>query len=67
MSEINEKLNLTVEDWQKFKELFSKYCGQEINKGHCPDGSCSTCPVNAAYSEIFSECEDEADNDDEEE
>lgn len=48
-----EAFKVSEEELQQFKELFSKYCRQEINKGHCDDGSCELCPVNAAYDEIF--------------
>lgn len=44
---------LTPEEKAKFKELFSKYCRQEINKGHCIGDTCEWCPINKAYDEIF--------------
>lgn len=46
-----------------FKELFSKYCRQEINKGHCEYG-CDLCPVNSAYDEIFYKFNDDEEEDD---
>lgn len=58
---------MTNEEKQTFKELFSKYCRQEMNKGHCTGDTCEWCPINKAYDEIFylfaddedEECEDE--------
>ncbi len=44
---------MSEEDITQFKELFSKYCRQEINAGHCTDDSCELCPINRAYEEIF--------------
>lgn len=41
------------EGLQQFKEMFQKYCQQEIQKGHCADDSCALCPINTAYDEIF--------------
>lgn len=36
-----------------FKVLFSRYCREEVNEGHCNDGDCEFCPVNQAYERIF--------------
>ena len=47
---------------QAFKELFSKYCRQEINKGHCEEDCCDICPVNNAYDEIFNRFADKDDD-----
>ena len=44
---------MTGQEMQTFKELFSKYCRQEINKGHCEADSCDICSINNAYEEIF--------------
>ena len=44
---------MTEQEKQTFRELFSKYCRQEINKGHCDADVCEWCPVNKAYDEIF--------------
>ena len=49
---------MTKEDIQEFKLLFSKYCRQEINQGKCEADTCSFCPVNKAYDEIFKDTED---------
>lgn len=46
-----------------FRELFSKYCRQEINKGHCDSDGCEFCPVNSAYDEIFNRFSDEEESD----
>lgn len=37
----------------EFKTLFSEYCRNEINAGHCDDGDCEFCVVNTAYERIF--------------
>lgn len=55
---------MTEEELQLFKELFSKYCRQEISKGHCTDDSCELCPVNSAYDEIFYKFADEPEDED---
>lgn len=44
---------MTEQEKQTFKELFSKYCRQEMNKGHCTGDTCEWCPINKAYDEIF--------------
>lgn len=49
---------MTNEDRKKFKELFSQYCQEELNKGHCSDGDCAFCPINRAYQEIFPDVEE---------
>ena len=55
---------MTEEELQLFKELFSKYCRKEINKGHCAEDSCELCPVNAAYDEIFHKFANEPEDED---
>ena len=45
-------------DIQEFKNLFSEYCRNEVNQGHCDKGDCTFCPVNEAYERIFHESED---------
>lgn len=57
---------LTPDEKAEFKKLFSKYCRQEIDKGHCSDNECELCPINKAYDEIFYLFNDE-ENDDYEE
>ena len=44
---------MSKEEMQVFSKLFSKYCRQEINRGHCEPDCCDFCPVNSAYDEIF--------------
>lgn len=56
---------LTAEEKATFKMLFSKYCRQEVNKGHCTGDTCEWCPINKAYDEIFYLFNDE-DEDEEE-
>ena len=46
-----------------FRELFSKYCRQEINKGHCESDGCEFCSVNSAYDEIFNRFSDDEEDD----
>ena len=61
---------LTPAEKQTFKELFSKYCRQEMNKGHCTGSECEWCPINKAYDEIFylfADDEDEEIEDDDDE
>ena len=50
---------MNKEEMHAFRELFSKYCRQEINKGHCEADSCDICPVNSAYDEIFNRFADD--------
>ena len=50
---------MTAEEKSTFKELFGKYCRQEVNKGHCEADTCEWCPINKAYDEIFYEFEDD--------
>lgn len=53
---------MTEQEVQIFKELFGKYCQQEMDEGHCE--TCEGCLVNNAYMEIFDKyanCEDDAD------
>lgn len=52
---------MNEEELQQFKEMFQKYCQQEIQKGHCADDSCALCPINAAYDEIFRRFADDPD------
>lgn len=48
--------------------LFSQYCRQEINRGHCEPDCCDLCPVNSAYDEIFNRfTDDEEDSNDDDE
>lgn len=54
---------MNKEDMQAFRELFSKYCRQEINKGHCEADCCDICPVNGAYDEIFNRFADDEEDD----
>lgn len=56
---------MNKEEMQAFRELFSKYCRQEINKRHCEADSCDICPVNSAYDEIFNRFADDEGDDDE--
>lgn len=37
----------------EFKKLFSDYCREQENEGHCTDGDCQWCCVNHAYEKIF--------------
>lgn len=53
---------MTYKETVMLKELFSKYCRGEINKGYCNDGDCEFCAVNKAYDMIF-----HSSNEDEEE
>ena len=55
---------MTEKELRLFKELFSKYCRHEINKGHCVEDSCELCPVNSAYDEIFHKFADEQEDED---
>lgn len=51
-----------------FSKLFSQYCRQEINRGHCEPDCCDFCPVNSAYDEIFNRfTDDEEDSNDDDE
>ena len=38
---------MNKQEMQAFRELFSKYCRQEINKGHCESDGCEFCSVNS--------------------
>lgn len=44
---------MNKQEMQAFRELFSKYCRQEINKGHCESDGCEFCSVNSAYGEFI--------------
>ena len=46
-------------DKELFKQMFSEYCRNEVNAGHCDDGDCQWCAVNMAWDKIF--CCDEED------
>ena len=59
--------NLTENEIQRFKELFSKFCRGEINEGHCEDDECGFCPIGNAYTAIFVACEDDEDECEDEE
>lgn len=50
---------MTAQEKQTFKELFSKYCRQEINAGHCDADGCEWCPIDKAYDEIFNRFTDD--------
>ena len=50
---------MSKEDMQMFSKLFSQYCRQEINRGHCEPDCCDLCPVNSAYDEIFNRFTDD--------
>ena len=54
---------MTEKELRTFKKLFSKYCRQEISKGHCEEDCCDICPVNNAYDEIFNRFADDKDDD----
>lgn len=43
---------MNKQEMQAFRELFSKYCRQEINKGHCESDGCEFCSVNSAYDDM---------------
>lgn len=59
---------MSKEEMQVFSKLFSKYCRQEINRGHCEPDCCDFCPVNSAYDEIFNRfTDDEEDSNDDDE
>lgn len=36
---------MNKQEMQAFRELFSKYCRQEINKGHCESDGCEFCSL----------------------
>ncbi len=44
---------MSEQEIQQFKSLFSMYCRQEVNAGHCQSDTCEWCPVNQAYEKIF--------------
>ncbi len=59
---------MSKEEMQVFSKLFSQYCRQEINRGHCEPDCCDFCPVNSAYDEIFNRfTDDEGDSNDDDE
>lgn len=52
---------MSKEEMQVFSKLFSQYCRQEINRGHCE-------PDCSAYDEIFNRfTDDEEDSNDDDE
>lgn len=59
---------LSEKEISEFKKLFSEYCRDKINAGHCDDGDCEFCAVNSAYEKIFpaTELDDEECEEDEE-
>ena len=57
---------MTEKEKETFKELFGKYCRQEINKGHCDGVECNWCPIDKAYNEIFYLFNEDAEEDDDE-
>ena len=54
---------MNKQEMQAFRELFSKYYRQEINKGHCESDGCEFCSVNSAYDEIFNRFSDDEEDD----
>lgn len=59
---------MSKEEMQVFSKLFSQYCRQEINRGHCEPDCCDLCPINSAYDEIFNRfTDDEEDSNDDDE
>lgn len=54
---------MNKQEMQAFRELFSKYCRQEINKGHCESDGCEFCSVNSTYDEIFNRFSDDEEDD----
>ena len=50
---------MTTEEKVTFKDLFRKYCRQEINKGYCDADNCEFCPIDKAYEEIFDKSNDD--------
>ena len=56
-------LMMNKQEMLAFRELFSKYCRQEINKGHCESDGCEFCSVNSAYDEIFNRFSDDEEDD----
>jgi hypothetical protein len=54
---------MNKQEMQAFRELFSKYCRQEINKGHCESDGCEFCSVDSAYDEIFNRFSDDEEDD----
>lgn len=52
---------MTNENKNNFKQLFSQYCQEELDRGHCSDGDCAFCPINRAYQEIFPDGDGEID------
>jgi hypothetical protein len=53
---------MTPENKAMFKSLFSVYCRDEINKGHCRgEDECAMCIINDTYEIIFNEIEAEDD------
>lgn len=56
-SDLDERGEFTIsmmskEEMQVFSKLFSQYCRQEINRGHCEPDCCDLCPINSAYGVI---------------
>lgn len=58
---LSEKMS--KEEMQMFRNLFNKYCKQEISIGHCETGSCDSCSINNAYDEIFNYFADQEEDD----
>ena len=56
---------ITEKEKEIFKELFGKYCRQEINKCHCSGDECNWCPIDKAYNEIFYRLNDCMEDDEE--
>lgn len=43
---------MTNVEVKEFKEMFGKYCRDQINKGNCTGDTCEWCPIQAAYDEV---------------
>ena len=63
VNEYKEILKMNDKEMQTFRSLFSDYCFQEINKGHCDEGDCEFCSVNRAYNKIFCDSVDDENDD----
>lgn len=55
---------MTEEEKAVFRNLFSKYCREQIKQNRCEDDYCEFCPINKAYEEIFKETETDEENED---
>lgn len=43
---------MTNDEIKEFKEMFGKYCRDQINKGNCAGDTCEWCPIQKAYDEV---------------